>query len=116
MRPNELATGNLHGGICHRETHPRSCDTGKCPGSPLQWAFGKGLARGSTDNSRQAGTGQLFTRANDGFWVTDARDHEEVFGKCRGSSYKGHGIKWLLLGITGALKKTMKIAVINHQI
>ena len=43
-------------------------------------------------------------------------DHEEAFMKCRGSSYEDHGIKWLLLGSIGALKTTMKIAIINHQI
>ena len=43
-------------------------------------------------------------------------DQEAAFMKCRGRSYKDHGIKWLVLGIIGALKKTMKIAIINHQI
>lgn len=39
-------------------------------GTPLQWDFGRGLTRCSIDSSGQAVTGQLFSRANDGLWVT----------------------------------------------
>lgn len=88
---------------------------GEVLGAPLQWAFGKGLAKESTENSRHAETQQLFIRADDRLWVTGTRHHREALVTCRRASYKDHGIKWLLLVvIIGAFKKTIKIVVINH--
>lgn len=85
------------GPVC-RKLNPGCVVLGEFLGTLLQWTFGGGLAKVSTESSRQDRTGQSSTRDDHGLWATGVKDHEEAFVKCRvRSNYEDCGVKWLLL-------------------